>query len=123
MSISAARLSGKWEGTVSHDGETDDYAVVFEEDGSLSVVTKKSGGSGTWTATDENTLEFSFREVFNPDVGQISPNGHHAAYIQIDITAELTGDTFTGAGRAVVHGPDGVVIYATDAQTTARLVS
>lgn len=123
MSISAARLSGKWEGTVSHDGEVDDYAVVFEGDGSLSVFTKKSGGSGTWTATDESTLEFSFREVFNQDVGQISPNGHHAAYIQIDITAELTGATFTGAGKAVVHGPDGVVIYATDAQTTARLVS
>nr|WSY57742.1 dehydrogenase [Streptomyces sp. NBC_00886] len=123
MSISAARLSGKWEGTVSHDGEVDHYAVVFEEDGSLAVITKKSGGSGTWIATGDGSLEFSFREVFNSDAGQISPNGHHAAYIQIDIAAELSGTTFTGAGKAVVHGPDGVVIYATDAQTTARLVS
>lgn len=54
------------------------------------------------------------------DVAQISPNGHRAAYIQIDFTARPDGDTLTGEGRAVVHGPDDSVIYGTDATTEVR---
>lgn len=123
MPESAGSLVGKWEGKVSHDGEVDDYTVTFDGDGSLSISTQKSGGSGTWSVTGDETFEFTMRETFNPDVGQISPNGHHAAYIQIDISAQRSGDSFSGSGKAVVHGPDGAVIYATDAETTARLVS
>ncbi|THA54716.1 dehydrogenase [Streptomyces sp. A1136] len=101
----------------------DEYTVVFAEDGSLSVVTQKSTGSGSWSATGDGDFAFTIREDFNVDVTQISPNGHHAAYIQIDITARLDGDTFTGTGKAVVHGPDDAVIYGTDAETTASRVS
>ncbi|QOV47614.1 dehydrogenase [Streptomyces chromofuscus] len=101
----------------------DDYTVTFEPDGSLSVTTKKSTGTGSWTVTGDTELEFSLREDFNLDVTQISPNGHRAAYIRIDITARHDGDTLTGEGKAVVHGPDDVVIYGTDATTEARRVS
>ncbi|MCH0562250.1 dehydrogenase [Streptomyces sp. MUM 136J] len=101
----------------------DDYTVTFEPDGSLTVVTKKSTGTGSWTVTGDDSLEFSLREDFNVDITQISPNGHHAAYIQIDISAQRDGETIAGEGKAVVHGPDDVVIYATDAQTEARRVS
>ncbi|MBN0048312.1 dehydrogenase [Streptomyces actuosus] len=101
----------------------DDYTVTFEPDGSLTVVTKKSTGTGSWTVTGDDALEFSLREDFNVDITQISPNGHRAAYIQIDISARRDGDTIAGEGKAVVHGPDDVVIYATGAQTEARRVS
>ncbi|MER6630400.1 dehydrogenase [Streptomyces sp. NPDC000987] len=101
----------------------DDYTVTFEPDGSLSVTTSKSAGYGSWSVTGDDTMEFSLREDFNVDFTQISPNGHRAAYIQIDITARRDGETFAGEGKAVVHGPDDAVIYATDAQTEAHRVS
>ncbi|MCT4356201.1 dehydrogenase [Streptomyces sp. Je 1-79] len=123
MSVSLNSPVGKWAGTVTHDGEVDEYTVVFEEDGSVAITTRKSGGSGTWTAKGGGAFEFTVREVFNADVGQISPNGHRAAYIQIDLAAQLSESGFTGTGKAVVHGPDDSVIYATDAETTARPLS
>ncbi|WP_240117040.1 MULTISPECIES: dehydrogenase [unclassified Streptomyces] len=123
MPVSTWTPVGRWTGTVTHDGEVDDYTVTFEPDGSLTVVTKKSTGTGSWTVTGDDSLEFSLREDFNVDITQISPNGHHAAYIQIDISAQRDGETIAGEGKAVVHGPDDVVIYATDAQTEARRVS
>ncbi|MGW1542612.1 dehydrogenase [Streptomyces sp. NPDC002309] len=123
MPVSPWTPVGRWTGTVTHDGEVDDYTVTFVPDGSLSVTTKKSTGTGSWTVTGDSGLEFSLREDFNLDVTQISPNGHHAAYIQIDISARRDGETLTGEGKAVVHGPDGAVIYGTDATTAARRVS
>lgn len=120
MPVSTWTPVGRWTGTVSHDGEVDDYTVTFQPDGSLSVTTQKSTGYGSWTVTGDDVLEFSLREDFNVEVTQISPNGHHAAYIQIDIAARSDGETFSGEGKAVVHGPDDVVIYATDARTEAR---
>ncbi|MEU0671737.1 dehydrogenase [Streptomyces sp. NPDC006172] len=123
MPVSTWTPVGQWTGTVTHDGEVDEYTVTFVPDGSLSVTTKKSTGYGSWTVTGDDSLEFSLREDFNLDVTQISPNGHRAAYIQIDITARHEGDALTGEGKAVVHGPDDVVIYATDARTEARRVS
>lgn len=123
MPVSTWTPVGRWTGTVTHDGEVDDYTVTFEPDGSLSVTTQKSTGTGSWALTGEAELKFSLRENFNVDVTQISPNGHHAVYIQIDIAARPEGDSFTGEGRAVVHGPDDAVIYGTDATTEARRVS
>jgi hypothetical protein len=123
MPVSTWTPVGRWTGTVTHDGEVDDYTVTFEPDGSLSVTTKKSTGTGAWTVTVDAELRFSLREDFNLDATQISPNGHRAAYIQIDITARYDGDTFTGEGKAVVHGPDDSVIYGTDATTEAHRVS
>lgn len=120
MPVSTWTPVGRWTGTVTHDGEVDDYTVTFAPDGSLSVTTEKSTGTGTWSVTGEAELEFSLRENFNVDVAQISPNGHRAAYIQIDFTARPDGDTLTGEGRAVVHGPDDSVIYGTDATTEVR---
>ncbi|MFC7310779.1 dehydrogenase [Streptomyces monticola] len=101
----------------------DKYSVVFAADETLAVATGKSGGSGTWSVTAADRFEFTFREVFNADVTQISPTGRRAAYIKIDIAAQRSGDTFTGTGKAVVHAHDDTVIYATDAETTARRVS
>ena len=86
----------------------------------VSVGPKKSTGQGTWSATGEGTFRYTVREQFNLDVGQQSPNGKAAAYLQIDIEARRSGDTFAGTGTAEVHGPDGSVIYSTTAETTAR---
>lgn len=123
MSVSAGAPVGKWEGTVTHDGEVDGYTVIFEDDGSLVVTTHKSGGTGTWTVTGSDTFEFTIRETFNPEVGQISPNGFHAAYLEITFAAQRSGGTFSGVGKAVVHGPDDAVIYSTDASTSAIRLS
>ncbi|RBL85002.1 dehydrogenase [Streptomyces cavourensis] len=101
----------------------DDYTVTFQEDGSLVVVTQKSTGTGSWSVTGDGAFTFFLREEFNTDVTQISPTGFRAAYIKIDIEARLEGDAkFTGRGKAVVHGTDDTVIYATDAETDARRV-
>ncbi|MET9104499.1 dehydrogenase [Streptomyces antibioticus] len=114
---------GRWAGTVTHDGEVDEYTVTFAEDGSLVVVTQKSTGAGSWTRAGDEAFTFFLREDFNTDVTQISPTGFRAAYIKIDIEARLEGDgKFTGTGKAVVHGPDDTVIYATDAETDAHRV-
>lgn len=113
-------LVGQWTGTVTHDGEVDEYTVTFNENGSLELSTRKSSGQGSWSATGQDTFSFTFREIFNADAGQHSPNGHAAAYIQIDIDAQHTGSTYTGTGKAEVHGPDDAVIYSTVADTTAR---
>ncbi|ALC28501.1 MULTISPECIES: hypothetical protein [Streptomyces] len=123
MSDSPRTPAGQWTGTVTHDGEVDDYTVTFQEDGSLVVVTQKSTGTGSWSVTGDGAFTFFLREEFNTDVTQISPTGFRAAYIKIDIEARLEGDAkFTGRGKAVVHGPDDTVIYATDAETDARRV-
>ena len=92
-------------------------------DGSLSVTTKKSTGTGSWAVAGDTELRFSLREDFNLDFTQISPTGHRAAYIRIDFTARHHGDTITGEGRAVVHGTDDSVIYGTDATTDVRRLS
>lgn len=113
-------LVGSWSGTVTHDGEVDEYTVTFAEDGSLKLRTTKSTGSGEWSSTGQGSFRFTFREVFNPDVGQHSPNGKRAAYIQIDIAAQRFGSTYTGSGTAEVYGTDGSVIYSTLADTQAR---
>lgn len=112
---------GRWSGTVSHDNETDEYTVVFSPNGTLSLTTAKSTGEGTWSVTGDGKFQFTVREIFNQDVGQHSPNGKRAAYIEIKIHAEQAGSAYTGSGTAQVHGPDGTVIYATTAQTTAQL--
>ncbi|MFF0116643.1 dehydrogenase [Streptomyces prasinus] len=123
MSVSLSTLAGRWAGTVTHDGEVDDYAVTFQEDGSLVVVTQKSTGAGSWTPTGDETFEFFLREDFNTDFTQISPTGSRAAYIKIAFEARLAGDgKFTGKGKAVVHGTDDTVIYSTDAETDAHRV-
>ncbi|MHC0432258.1 dehydrogenase [Streptomyces sp. O3] len=123
MPVSTWTPVGRWTGTVTHDGEVDDYTVAFEPDGSLSVTTRKSTGAGSWTVLSDTELQFSLREDFNLDVTQISPTGHRAAYIQIDIAARRDGDMLTGEGKAVVYGVDDGVIYATGATTEARRVS
>ncbi|MBK3583124.1 dehydrogenase [Streptomyces microflavus] len=123
MSVSPRTPAGQWAGTVTHDGEVDDYTVTFQDDGSLVVVTQKSTGAGSWSQTDADTFAFFLREDFNTDVTQISPTGFQAAYIKIDIEARLEGDgKFTGKGKAVVHGTDDTVIYSTDAETDAHRV-
>lgn len=123
MSVSPRTPAGQWTGTVTHDGEVDDYTVTFQEDGSLVVVTQKSTGAGSWSLIDDDTFAFFLREDFNTDVTQISPTGFRAAYIKIDIEARLEGDgKFTGKGKAVVHGTDDTVIYSTDAETDAHRV-
>jgi hypothetical protein len=113
---------GLWSGTVSHDGEVDEYTITFAENGSLTLTTKKSTGEGTWSSTGEGTFRYTVRETFNHDVGQRSPNGKSAAYLQIDIEAKRNGASFAGVGTAEVHGPDGSIIYATTAETAARQV-
>lgn len=120
MPVSPWTPVGRWTGTVTHDGEVDEYTVAFAPDGTLAVTTKKSAGTGSWTLTGDTELRFSLREDFNVDYSQISPNGHRAAYIQIDFTARPDGDKLAGEGKAVVHGPDDSVIYGTDATTEVR---
>jgi len=121
MTQSVSTPVGRWSGTVSHDNEVDEYTVEFSEDGTLKLNTAKSAGEGTWSVTGEGKFQFVFREVFNHDVNQISPTGKQAAYIEIRIDAEQSGETFTGTGTAEVHGPDDAVIYATTATTKAQL--
>lgn len=123
VSASAKTPAGTWTGEVSHDGEVDVYTATFEPDGSLSVTTSKSTGTGTWTATGDQSFDFYVREDFNPDFTQISPTGQRASYIKIDFSAEHDGEKFTGAGKAVIHADDDSVIYATEASTEGRRVS
>ncbi|MEU6942809.1 hypothetical protein ABZ943_40340, partial [Streptomyces rubiginosohelvolus] len=67
MSESPRTPAGQWTGTVTHDGEVDDYTVTFQEDGSLVVVTQKSTGTGSWSVTGDGAFTFFLREEFNTD--------------------------------------------------------
>lgn len=115
-------LMGTWTGTVSHDEESDDYTVTLEDDGSVALVTRRSRGTGRWVTTGDDSFLLTLKEVFHKEVNQHSPNGMAAEYIQINIDARVSGDTFSGSGTAAVHGPDDTVIYSTQAQTTAARV-
>lgn len=120
MAESAESPKGAWTGSVTYDGQVDDYTATFDENGSLSMTTKRSTGSGTWSPTGSDTFRFTVKEYFNHDVTQISPTGKHVEYIQIDFDARRTGPTYSGSGTAVVYGTDGSVVYSTKAETTAR---
>ncbi|MET7457900.1 dehydrogenase [Streptomyces sp. NPDC005574] len=123
MSVSAKSPVGQWTGEVAHDGEVDVYTATFEPDGSLSVTTSKSTGTGSWAATGDQSFDFSVREDFNPDFTQISPTGKRAAYIRIEFSAEHDGEKFTGAGKAIIYAADDSLIYATEARTEGRRLS
>ncbi|MTE20999.1 dehydrogenase [Streptomyces sp. TRM43335] len=118
MSASSSGPVGSWTGTVSYDKQVDAYTANFADDGSVSMDTEKSSGSGNWTATESDAFHFTVREVFKGQ--QISPTGKTVAYIQIEVDARLSGSEFSGSGKATVYGTDGSVVYSTVAETTAR---
>jgi predicted ester cyclase len=106
---------GYWTGTVTHDGQIDHYTVDFAEDGKLVMNTPVSSGQGTWTSTGPDTFDFEVREVF--DKAAKMP----ASYIDIVISATLSGEEYSGSGSASIHAEDGSMIYKTAAETSAQV--
>ncbi|MFD1659482.1 dehydrogenase [Streptomyces caeni] len=109
---------GTWTGSVFYDGLVDDYTAIFVEDGSLSLDTKKSIGTGSWSTTGPDAFHMTVKEVFKGE--QISPTGKSVAYIQIEFDARLSESGYSGTGKATVYGTDGSVVYSTAAETSAR---
>jgi hypothetical protein len=109
---------GAWTGSVSYDGLVDAYTATFVEDGTLSLDTKKSTGTGSWSRTGPDAFHFVVKEVFKGE--QISPTGKTVAYIQVEFDAQLSESGYSGTGKATVYGTDGSVVYSTVAETSAR---
>jgi hypothetical protein len=116
---------GQWSGKVVYEGKTDEYTVTFDENGDVSLVTADSTGSGSWSATGQDTFSFMVKEVFTKDDSGAAPAKvlPGAAYVQINIDARHTGSAFTGEGIAEVRGADGSVIHSTKAETSAERTS
>ncbi|MGY1683811.1 hypothetical protein [Geodermatophilus sp. SYSU D01176] len=124
MSEFANAPVGLWSGTVAYDGKKDDYTIGFSENGSVDLTTLESTGAGTWTMTGDGAFTYTVKEVFTVDEAGAPPEKvlPGAAYVQIDISAQHTGSTFTGSGIAHVRGADGRVIHSTLAKTVAHRV-
>jgi len=115
MSDNAGSPVGSWTGTVTHDGEVDEYTVDFAADGTLEMVTAVSKGVGGWKSIGPDTFSFECKEIFNEDAGM------PPAYIQIELEAKLTDVGFTGFGKATIYSDlDDRLIYYTNADTVAR---
>jgi hypothetical protein len=112
---------GRWSGTVTYEGKVDEYTVAFNESGSVSLSTPESTGRGSWSATGQDTFDFTVKEVFNTDESGAAPDKvlPGAAYVEIHIAARRSGATFAGSGTAQVRGADGSVLHSTTAETTA----
>jgi len=122
MSHVIAPPVGRWSGTASYEGKVDEYTVSFTEDGSVTLETTESTGTGTWSSTGPDTFTYTVKEVFTQDESggmpaKVLPG---AAYVEIHFDARRDGSTFTGTGTAQIRAADGSVIHSTTARTTAH---
>jgi len=114
---------GRWAGEVAYGGKVDEYTVLFAEDGSMSLDTADSTGTGTWFATSADSFSFEVKEVFRLDESGAPPAKvlPGAAYIKIMIDARRDGGSFTGTGTAEIYTVDGRLVHSTAVETSARL--
>lgn len=115
---------GRWVGTVTYEGQTDEYTVEFGDAGEALLDTAVSGGQGTWAASGGGPFSFTIKEVFKRDAdgnlpAKVLPG---AAYIDIEIEARRRGATYSGTGIARICDAGGAVIHVASVETTARLV-
>jgi hypothetical protein len=115
---------GRWTGEVAYDGKVDEYTVSFAEDGSVSLETAESDGSGTWSSTEASSFSYEVTEVFKVDEFGAMPEKvlPGAAYIKITIDARKDGATFSGTGKAEIFTMDGQMVHSTAVTTSASLV-
>ncbi len=114
---------GRWTGTVSYEGQTDEYTIEFAEDGTVSLDTPASTGQGTWTEAGQGAFAFAVREDFKRDEAGNLPSKvlPGAAYIDIEIQARRTGSDYAGAGVARIRMADGSAMHTTSVETVAHL--
>lgn len=115
---------GRWTGTVSYEGQTDEYTIEFAEDGTVSLDTPASTGQGIWTESGQGAFAFVVKEEFKRDeAGNLPPKVlPGAAYIDIEIEARRTGPNYAGAGVARIRMADGTAMHTTSVETAAHLV-
>ncbi|MFF1506870.1 hypothetical protein [Streptomyces sp. NPDC058326] len=104
---------GQWQGTVTHDEHTDEFALTFAADGTVSLRTPFSTGEGTWTPTGARSFSYTIKEVF--DNRNVMPG-----WIAINVDATHYEGTYTGSGLCYIHAPDGTVVGSTFAHVTGH---
>jgi hypothetical protein len=113
---------GRWTGEVAYGGTVDEYGVLFEADGTLTMTTAESTGAGTWSPTGPDSFSFDVKEEFvmNEDGSPPDKVLPGAAYIRIAIDAQHDGTAYSGAGTARVFAADDSILHSTPVKTTAR---
>jgi hypothetical protein len=122
MTVSMSSPVGCWSGEVTYGDKVDEYTVVFSDDGSLTLDTADSAGSGTWAAAAEGSFSFEVKEVFKLDEAGTPPAKvlPGAAYIKIMIDARRDGGSFSGTGTAEIYTADDQMVASTPVDTSAR---
>lgn len=119
-------LVGQWAGTVSYGTKVEEFTVDLRGDGTADLRTAETGGPGTWQMTGADSLSFTITERL--DEGDSGVSGETEVtgidHLVIHIEAKVyDGKAFAGGGLAQVFDTEDNIIFAIDAETTAKLVA
>jgi hypothetical protein len=112
------RLVGTWTTVLDNDGTPVVGLSAFSADGGviLTQLNAKNIGLGNWVATGPDTF------VYNAHILAADDNGGFKGTAHIKVTGTFdSGTTWTGAGGATFHDPDGQPLRSHDgSKVTAR---
>lgn len=113
---------GRWTGTVTYGPKVEEFTVHFENGGVAKLSTEATSGQGNWSSTGENAFDFTIEERLNTGDSGVSGTTVVTGidHLVISISAQLSGQSFDGAGTARVYDAAGAEIFAIAAQMTAR---
>ncbi|MDV6263938.1 FAD-binding oxidoreductase [Rhodococcoides yunnanense] len=107
---------GVWVGQVHHDDQSNSYIISFARDGTISLRTDVTVGTGTWTADTPGRYTYELTETFTPASG-------HRGEIRALVKVAQDGDDHRGFGTAAIYTPDGALVHSTTAESKGHRVS
>ena len=119
-------LVGHWAGTVSYGTKLEDFTIDLHGDGTADLRTAETGGPGTWQMTGADALSFTITERLDEGDSGVSDETEVTGidHLIIHIEAKVyDGKAFAGGGQARVFDVEGNIIFAIEAETTAKLIA
>lgn len=126
MSQAVDTMVGHWVGTVSYGTKLEDFTIDLRDDGTADLRTAETGGPGTWQMTGTDTFSFTITETLDEGDSGVSDDTEVTGidHLVINITAKVyDGTVFAGGGTAEVFDVEGNIIFAINAETTAKLAA
>ncbi|MFB7941262.1 hypothetical protein [Streptomyces sp. NPDC056049] len=103
---------GTWREEFSVEGEAKSGTLHFSRTGRAFILTGPANGgsgSGTWTATGENTFSYRIAERI-VDVA----TGIYVGWVDIDHQAVQQGDSFTSTGVSRIYDADDALVLSVE---------
>ncbi|MFE3718117.1 FAD-binding oxidoreductase [Streptomyces cyaneofuscatus] len=103
---------GVWTGRIHHDDQpVPPFTISFEPDGTATLRTPLSVGTGAWSAGNAGRFSYEVTEIFTPAADR-------PGRVQTHVEAHFEGTRYRGTGTAKVFTPDGVLVRTTSAEFT-----